>query len=106
MSQYYAFKVENNVVTNGVAIQSTTWASETHPTETWILGGGDSGRRYAGVGWIYLPDARSGSGDFMPPQPYPSWTKNSDNNWDPPVPYPNDGVGYVWNEATVNWVAQ
>jgi hypothetical protein len=23
--------------------------------------------------------------------------------WEPPIPYPEDGKKYVWNDATVNW---
>jgi hypothetical protein len=40
-----------------------------------------------------------------PEQPYPSWTWNSENKvWNPPVPYPDDGKFYQWDEETQNWV--
>lgn len=36
---------------------------------------------------------------------YPSWTFNEDTCWfDPPVPYPDDGKPYQWNEETQSWV--
>ena len=36
-----------------------------------------------------------------PPQPFPSWTWGP--GWTPPVPEPDDGNEYVWNEATLGW---
>jgi hypothetical protein len=40
-----------------------------------------------------------------PRQPYDSWTWNStDKRWDPPVPYPDDGNDYTWDEETTSWV--
>lgn len=58
-------------------------------------------KNYAGVGYAYDPllDA------FIPPKPYPSWLLDTQTClWDPPVPYPNDGKAYVWDEATLSWV--
>jgi hypothetical protein len=44
-------------------------------------------------------------GQFLPMQPNPSWTRNSDNSWSPPVPYPSDDHSlYEWNEETISWV--
>jgi hypothetical protein len=40
-----------------------------------------------------------------PPQPYPSWTWDAAlKRWIPPVPYPDDGGRYVWDESTLSWV--
>ena len=58
-------------------------------------------KRYAGIGYTYdvVRDA------FIPPQPYQSWTLDEATcSWNAPVPYPNDGGVYVWNEATTSWV--
>lgn len=56
---------------------------------------------YAGVGFTY--DATHDV--FYPPQPYPSWTLNESTwLWEPPVPYPNDGKFYVWDEVTTSWI--
>jgi hypothetical protein len=55
---------------------------------------------YAGIGYYYdsIRDA------FIPPKPFPSWTLNEDSClWDSPVPYPNDGKMYTWNEEILNW---
>jgi hypothetical protein len=37
------------------------------------------------------------------PSPYPSWQLDSDANWQPPTPYPNDGDIYQWVEDDLNW---
>lgn len=58
-------------------------------------------KNYAGIGYTYdhLRDA------FIPPQPYPSWTLNENSClWDSPVPYPDDGELYYWDEETLSWV--
>lgn len=42
---------------------------------------------------------------FYAPQPYPSWTISAPTwLWQPPIQYPNDGKGYVWDEPTLAWV--
>ena len=62
---------------------------------------GNFRKNYAGIGYTYdvVRDA------FIPPQPYQSWTLDEATcSWNAPVPYPNDGGVYVWNEATTSWV--
>lgn len=57
-------------------------------------------KNYAGIGYYYdsIRDA------FIPPKPFSSWTLNEDSClWDSPVPYPNDGKMYRWNEDILNW---
>ncbi len=57
-------------------------------------------KNYAGIGYTY--DATKNA--FIPPQPFNSWTLNEDTClWDSPVPYPEDGKLYKWNEELVNW---
>lgn len=58
-------------------------------------------KNFAGVGFTY--DAQRDA--FIPPKPYPSWLLNDDTClWNPPVPYPDDGKQYTWDEATTSWV--
>lgn len=58
-------------------------------------------KRYAGIGYTY--DATLDA--FIPPKPYPSWTlDNATADWVAPVPMPNDGKAYSWDEATQSWV--
>ena len=55
---------------------------------------------YAAIGYTY--DATLDA--FIPPKPYPSWLLNTQIcQWDPPIPYPNDGKKYTWNETTQSW---
>ncbi len=58
-------------------------------------------KNYAGVGFSYDPVRDA----FIPPKPYPSWMLNEETClWDSPVPYPNDGKRYTWNEENTSWV--
>lgn len=62
---------------------------------------GNIRKHYAGVGYRY--DATSDA--FVPPQPYPSWTLNTATaQWQPPVPMPQDGKMYQWDEDELEWV--
>lgn len=65
------------------------------------LGGTPLRKNYAGVGYRF--DAQRDA--FIPPQPYPSWTLNEDTClWDAPIPMPQDGKPYDWDESTTSWV--
>jgi len=62
---------------------------------------GNFRKNYAGIGYTY--DA--GIDAFVPPKPYPSWVLNSNTaQWEAPVPMPQDGKMYSWDEATQSWV--
>jgi len=55
---------------------------------------------YAGIGFSYDADKNA----FIPPKLFDSWTLNEDTClWEPPVAYPDDGQGYIWNEDTTSW---
>lgn len=58
--------------------------------------------RLGNVGFTY--DAELDQ--FIPPQPYPSWSLNDEMVWQAPVPYPPDGERYYWNEATQEWQSE
>lgn len=60
---------------------------------------------YAGHGYEFDPAANNGGGAFIPPKPYPSWLLNTTTyQWEAPVPYPDDGKAYHWDEATQSWM--
>jgi hypothetical protein len=41
---------------------------------------------------------------FIPPKPYPSWIINPQTClWEAPIPYPEDGKYYEWDEQTKSW---
>ena len=57
-------------------------------------------KNYAGIGYVY--DAQKDA--FIPPKPYNSWLLNENTClWEAPVPYPEDGNIYSWNESTSSW---
>lgn len=61
---------------------------------------GNFRKQYAGIGFQYHAD-----GDvFTEPQPYPSWTLDSNHDWQPPTPMPTEGGPWRWDEDTVSWV--
>ena len=58
-------------------------------------------KNYAGVGFTYDPQRDA----FIPPKPYPSWVLNEETClWGAPVPQPDDGKQYRWDESTTSWV--
>lgn len=58
-------------------------------------------KNYAGIGYTYDP----GRDAFIPPRPYPSWVLNEATcQWEAPVPRPEDGLLYRWDEDAGNWV--
>ena len=60
-------------------------------------------KNYAVIGGTYDEDRDA----FIPPKPYNSWILNEQTcNWESPVPMPNDGKIYSWNETTQNWDLQ
>jgi hypothetical protein len=64
-------------------------------------GGTPYRKNYAGIGFTY--DA--GRDAFIPPKPYASWTVNETSCiWEAPIPLPQDGKRYTWDEPTTSWV--
>jgi hypothetical protein len=108
---HYAFLDENNIVTEIIVGIDETELIEGLDPETWY--GNFRGqickrtsynasirKNYAGIGYNYdeVRDA------FIPPKPYPSWIVDEDTcQWEAPIPYPNDGVMYSWDEEAGDW---
>lgn len=64
------------------------------------LGGIPFRKNYAGIGFTYDPVRDA----FIPSKPLPSYILNEDTcTWEPPIPYPNDGKEYYWDEETISW---
>jgi hypothetical protein len=58
-------------------------------------------KNYAGIGFKY--DAELDA--FIPPQPFASWTLNTETaQWQAPVPTPDDGKIYDWDEESTSWI--
>ena len=117
---HYAFLDNNNIVTEVIVgknegedgvdweQQYGSFRGQTCKRTSYNTSGGvHSGngtpfrKNYAGIGYNY--DAARDA--FIPPQPYPSWLLDEDTClWQAPVPMPDDGEEYDWDEDTEEWV--
>ena len=109
---HYAFLDANNVVTEVIVGIDETELINGLDTETWYGNfrgqqcvrtsyNGNIRKQYAGIGYTY-DDIRD---EFVAPQPYPSWTLDENNDWQPPTPMPSTGGPYRWSEEELEWVA-
>lgn len=111
---HYALLDQNNIVTE-VITGRDEWevVGQIHDWERYygaIRGqeckrtsyNGNIRKNFAGIGYTY-DEARDA---FIAPKPFPSWILNEDTcRWEAPIPYPNDGVMYSWDEEAGDWVA-
>ena len=81
----------------GIAFCKSLFGTDT----TWIKTSYNNNirKRYASIGMTYDPAHDA----FIPKKPFESWVLNSDLNWVSPVPKPDDGKPYKWNEANQQW---
>jgi len=69
---------------------------------------GNSRKQYAGIGFTY--DASKNK--FIDPKPYSSWSLDSNDDWQAPVPYPtvteiNSNAVYIpWDEDNQKWLGE
>jgi hypothetical protein len=105
---HYAFLDENNIVTQVIVGRNEDelgidW--EQHYAE--IKGqvckrtsyNNRIRKQYAGIGFSYDPVADV----FILPQPFPSWTLDSNHDWQAPKVKPSEGFWY-WDESKLDWV--
>jgi hypothetical protein len=99
---------ENNVVLrvlvgdNDMPNEGYDWFVE-NLGGTWIKTSynGSIRKNYAGIGYTYNEELDA----FIPPKPYESWTLNESTClWQSPIPQPQDGRAYEWNEKSLLWV--
>ena len=94
---------EQDIIDSGLFGEPSLWVQTSYNTQggVHVLGGTPLRKNFAGIGFTYdgIRDA------FIPFQPFPSWVLNEDTClWESPIPYPQDGKEYIWNEEQVNWV--
>jgi hypothetical protein len=83
----------------GIAFCKSLFGQDTRWVQTSY--NGNIRKNYAGVGFTY--DA--GRDAFIPIKPYASWVLNESTcRWDAPIPMPQDGKFYAWDEPTLSWV--
>lgn len=57
-------------------------------------------KNYAGIGFSYDRSRDA----FIPPCSFLNWILNEETClWEAPIPYPQDGKFYQWDENTQNW---
>jgi len=107
-------KIVDNIVVSGVVVHNNELLVDGVEVEakgaefctnlfggTWIQTSFNNRirKQFAGIGYSYNPSADV----FIAPQPFASWTLDSNHDWQPPTPKP-DGE-YLWNESQLEWVA-
>ena len=117
----YFAKLENNIVTNVIAVSNdvcgeptltfpeTESAGRAFIANTLKLDGmwkqtsynNNFRKQFAGIGYTY--DAVNDV--FIAPQPYPSWSLDENLDWQPPTPMPAEGRWY-WDEDSLSWLEQ
>lgn len=109
----------NNIVIRGVAVNNDaidnlpfpqsesvgiTFLKDLYGQDTiWVQTSYNASFRYnyASIGFTFDETAQA----FIPPKPFPSWLLNTSIYlWEAPVPYPQDGKSYYWDETTQSWV--
>lgn len=99
---------EQDVIDSGLFGDPSQWIQTSYNTHGNVHYGQDGKPdngvalrgNFAGIGYTYNKKLDA----FYPPQPYPSWVLSSKTiNWESPVPYPDDGKKYQWNEDTKSW---
>jgi hypothetical protein len=106
-------RIENNIVVNVIVIHNNELIVNGVENETkgkefchnlfggeWIQTSynGNIRKQYAGIGYTYNSEADV----FVQPQPFPSWSLDSNHDWQPPTPKP-DGAFY-WDESSLSWL--
>ena len=108
---HYAFLDENNIVTEVIVGRNET--EVVNGISDWEAHyGAFRGQRclrtsynnnirkqYAGIGFTYDETAD----EFVAPSPFPSWTLDANNDWQPPTQRPEGN--YYWDEESLSWLA-
>jgi hypothetical protein len=107
---HYAFLDENNIVTEVITGKHETELLNGLDPETWYGNfrgqrcvrtsyNGNIRKQYACVGFTYDEAADV----FVAPQPFASWSLDSNHDWQPPTPRPEGS--FYWNEESLAWLA-
>ena len=93
------------VVSNDLEPQVAEWCEQTYGgrwVQTSYNANGNPAKRYNYAGISYSYDAQRDA--FIPPRPYPSWLLDDATcQWKAPVPMPQDGELYEWDETAGEW---
>lgn len=87
----------NEIEQIGIDFCKTLYGSDTIWVQTSY--NANTRKQYAGVGYTY----DSTKDKFITPQPFNSWSLNSNDDWQAPVIMPDDNKIYDWNEENQTW---
>ena len=100
---------EQDYIDSGVVGNPDNWVQTSYNTRGGVHyapnsnepdGGVALRKNYAGIGDTYDESKDA----FIAPKPHPSWILNEDTClWETPIPYPDDGKRYKWNEDDQSW---
>jgi hypothetical protein len=104
---YFAEIDQNNVVVRVLSVPNTEehrgqefLANDLGLNGTWIQTSFNNNirKQFAGIGYTY----DNASDVFIAPQPFASWSLDTNHDWQPPIPKP-EGRHY-WDEKTQEWI--
>jgi hypothetical protein len=95
--------IEQDAINTGLFGDPAKFVQTSYNTRGGVhsLGGTPLRKNFAGIGFTYdaVRDA------FIPPKPFTSWILDENTCiWQAPIPAPNDGKLYAWNEDTKSWI--
>ena len=106
---------QNNIVTKVIVISNDELLDNGQESEAkgidfceslfghrnWVQTSYNGSIRYNFASSGYTWDSENDA--FYAPKPFASWTLNEKYEWVSPIPYPQDGEWYDWNEDTKSW---
>lgn len=93
---------EQDFIDRGLVGDPSRWKQTSYNTHAGVhkKGGVPFRKNYAGSGFTYDQTLDA----FIPPKPYASFVLNVDTCiYEAPIPVPQDGKVYEWDESIVNW---
>ena len=95
-------KINENGIVQEVIVAEQEFIDSLEDSSIWIQTSYNHNirKQYAGLGYTYDKT----NDVFITPQPFPSWSLDSNFDWQAPVSKPDDGKSYTWNEDTKSWV--
>jgi hypothetical protein len=90
---------------NDMHVDGETWCANFFKGGSWKQTSYNNNfrKQYCGIGFVY----DSSKDKFLSPQPYQSWSLDSNDDWKAPVTYPTDTTEkhIVWDEPNLRWTA-
>tara|TARA_R110002110_G_scaffold234153_2_gene450324 strand:+ start:211 stop:657 length:447 start_codon:yes stop_codon:yes gene_type:complete len=97
--------IDNEHVTSDEHADGETWCASFFGSGTWKQTSYNNNfrKQFAGIGYVY----NSTKNKFLEPQPYNSWSLNTDDDWEAPISYPSktSDKQIRWDEDNLRWIA-